>query len=99
MLVIKQLNSRWHDKKYLIGADNNTVQNQSISGVMGMLFCIMQMLSYVYYMNKENWISILLDKPKLDDAIKIVGIELWTDCTEEKMTQFLNYWYGGSIQH
>lgn len=41
-----------------------------------MLFCIMQMLSYVYYMNKENWISILLDKPKLDDAIKIVGIEL-----------------------
>lgn len=23
-----------------------------------------------YHMNKENWISILLDKPELDDAIK-----------------------------
>ena len=41
-----------------------------------------------YHMNKENWISILLDKPELDDAIKkflALSFELTTP--KKKRTQ------------
>ena len=33
-------------------------------------YCTQEGFFPAYHMNKENWISILLDKPELDDAIK-----------------------------
>ena len=41
-----------------------------------------------YHMNKENWISILLDKPELDDAIKkLLALSFELTAPKKKRTQ------------
>lgn len=41
-----------------------------------------------YHMNKENWISILLDKPELDDAIKkLLDLSFELTAPKKKRTQ------------
>lgn len=41
-----------------------------------------------YHMNKENWISILLDKPELDDAIKkLLTLSFELTIPKKKRTQ------------
>ena len=41
-----------------------------------------------YHMNKENWISILLDKPELDDAIKkLLALSFELTTPKRKRTQ------------